>query len=183
MSRRRTRNKQPAPRGITRIDDLASNARGVGHVDGKAIFVAHALPGEHVVYRPTQRKRKYEQAELETLLSASAQRVTPRCTHFGTCGGCALQHLSADAQLVFKQEQLLAALARVGHVEPEQVLPALTAARWGYRRRARLSVKYVPKKGGALVGFHERSAPHVAVLEHCHVLVEQVGGICPSWHG
>ncbi len=174
MSRRKAR-KTPAPRGVVDVVDLASNARGVGHVDGKAVFVADALPGERVLYRPTRRKRAYDHADLETLFSASPARVTPQCAHFGVCGGCALQHLSADAQLAFKQEQLMAALSRVGHVTPEQALAPLTAARWHYRRRARLGVKYVPKKGGTLVGFRERGAPFIAVLNRCEVLVEPVG--------
>src|SRR5699024_9297311 len=88
---------------------------------------------------------------------------------------CALQHLDTDAQLTFKQAQLLAALSRVGQVEPEQLLAPLTAAAWGYRRRARLGVKHVPKKGGVLVGFRERGAPYIAVLQRCEVLVDQVG--------
>jgi len=172
LSRRR---RKPAPRGIATIDDLASNARGVGHVDGKAVFVADALPGEQVLYRPTRRKRNHDQARLETLLSASPDRVTPGCAHFGACGGCALQHLDAAAQLAFKQTQLLDALARLGHVAPEQVLAPLAAERWHYRRRARLGVKYVPKKGGTLVGFRERGAPFIALLRRCEVLVEPVG--------
>ena len=175
MSRRRGKNKAPAERGVTTIDDLASNARGVGHVDGKAVFVADTLPGEQVLYRPTRRKRGFDEAELATLFSASSDRVTPRCRHFGICGGCALQHAGADAQIHFKQGQLLAALARVGRVEPEQILAPLTAERWHYRRRARLGVKYVAKKGGTLVGFRERGAPFVALLQRCEVLVEHVG--------
>lgn len=160
---------------MVEIVDLASNTRGVGHVDGKAVFVADALPGERVLYRPTRRKRAYDHADLETLFSASPARVTPRCAHFGVCGGCALQHLNADAQLAFKQEQLMAVLSRVGHVVPEQALAPLTAQRWHYRRRARLGVKHVPKKGGTLVGFRERGAPFIAVLKRCEVLVESVG--------
>ncbi|HLQ86207.1 MAG TPA: 23S rRNA (uracil(1939)-C(5))-methyltransferase RlmD [Salinisphaeraceae bacterium] len=174
MTRRRSRRK-PAPRNLARIDDLASNAAGVAHVDGKAVFVADALPGEQVLYRPTRRKRNYDEARLETLFSASPERVTPGCAHFGVCGGCALQHLQAEAQLAFKQEQLLQALQRVGHVAPAELLAPLAAARWHYRRRARLGVKHVPKKGGTLVGFRERGAPYIAVLERCEVLVEQVG--------
>src|SRR5699024_10857822 len=167
--------KRPAARAVTTIDDLASNACGVGHVDGKAIFVADALPGEQVLYRPTRRKRGYELANLETLFSASPDRATPRCARSGVCGGCALHHLSTDAQLAFKQEQLLAALARVGHVSPQHPLAPLAGQRWCYRRRARLGVKYVYKKGTTLVGFRERNAPYIAVLERCEVLVEQVG--------
>lgn len=174
MSRKHKKRRQ-APRGIVEITDLASNARGVGHVDGKAVFVADTLPGEQALYRPTRRKRDFDEAALETLFSASADRVTPRCAHFGLCGGCALQHLEADGQLVFKQQQLVSALKRVGHVEPERVLEPLSAERWQYRRRARLGVKYVPKKGGTLVGFRERGAPFIALLERCEVLIAEVG--------
>lgn len=174
MSRGKRRRK-PAERGIIDIVDLASNARGVGHVDGKAVFVADTLPGERALYRPTKRKKDYEEASLETLFSASDKRVTPRCAHFGVCGGCALQHAGENAQLEFKQGQLMAALERVGKVTPDTVLAPLVDARWGYRRRARLGVKYVPKKGGTLVGFRERGAPFIALLERCEVLVPSVG--------
>ena len=174
MSRRQRRRK-PAERGVIEIQDLASNARGVGHVDGKAVFVADTLPGEQALYRPTKRKKNYEEASLETLFSASEKRVTPRCAHFGLCGGCALQHAGENAQLEFKQQQLLDALERVGKVSPDTVLEPLVDARWGYRRRARLGAKYVPKKGGTLVGFRERGAPFIALLQRCEVLVESVG--------
>jgi len=174
MSRKKNR-RRPAPSGIADITDLASNARGVGHVDGKAVFVADTLPGEQVLYRPTKSKKGYEEASLETLFSASPDRITPRCKHFGLCGGCALQHLDGDGQLLFKQRQLMAALKRVGHVEPQSVLEPLSAERWQYRRRARLGVKHVPKKGGTLVGFRERGAPFIAMLERCEVLVPAVG--------
>jgi len=174
MSRSRRRRK-PADRGIVDIVDLASNARGVGHVDGKAVFVADTLPGERALYRPTKRKKDYEEASLETLFSASDKRVTPRCAHFGVCGGCALQHAGENAQIEFKQGQLMAALERVGKVAPNRVLEPLVDERWGYRRRARLGVKYVPKKGGTLVGFRERGAPFIALLKRCEVLVPSVG--------
>lgn len=170
MSRR-----APADRGVVDIEDLASNARGVGHVDGKAVFVADTLPGERVLYRPTKSKRAFDEASLETLFSAAPSRTTPRCRHFGVCGGCALQHAEVDAQIEFKQSQLMAALTRVGKVEPETVLAPLVEAQWGYRRRARLGVKYVEKKGGTLVGFRERGAPFIALLQRCEVLVASVG--------
>lgn len=172
---RKNKKRRSLPRGIVDITDLASNARGVGHVEGKAVFVADTLPGEQALYKPTKSKRDFEEASLETLFSASPERVTPRCAHFGLCGGCALQHLDADGQLAFKQQQLLSALKRVGHVEPASVLAPLSAARWQYRRRARLGVKYVPKKGGTLVGFRERGAPFIALLKRCEVLVPEVG--------
>ncbi|MES1935928.1 23S rRNA (uracil(1939)-C(5))-methyltransferase RlmD [Salinisphaera hydrothermalis] len=174
MSRRRNRKKRPE-RGVVEITDLASNGRGVGHVDGKAIFVADTLPGEQALYQPVKVKRDYEQAEMTTLFSASPDRATPRCAHFGVCGGCILQHASPEAQVEFKQRQLLDALTRVGGVVPERVLEPLVGARWGYRRRARLGAKHVPKKGGTLVGFRERGAPFIAQLSRCEVLVPEVG--------
>ncbi|MGN8157147.1 23S rRNA (uracil(1939)-C(5))-methyltransferase RlmD [Salinisphaera sp. RV14] len=174
MSRRRKRGKAPE-HGVVEITDLASNGRGVGHVDGKAIFVADTLPGERALYKPVKVKRAYEQAEMATLFSASSQRATPRCVHFGVCGGCVLQHATPQAQVEFKQRQLIDALARVGGVTPERVLEPLTGEHWGYRRRARLGVKYVPKKGGTLVGFRERGAPFIAQLSRCEVLVPEVG--------
>ncbi|HET7314698.1 23S rRNA (uracil(1939)-C(5))-methyltransferase RlmD [Salinisphaera sp.] len=172
---RRLKRKKPPERGVVDITDLASNGRGVGHVQGKAIFVADTLPGEQALYRPVKVKRDYEQAEMATLFSASADRTTPRCAHFGICGGCVLQHASPAAQVEFKQRQLVQTLERVGGVAPERMLEPLTGARWGYRRRARLGVKHVPKKGGTLVGFRERGAPFIAQLSRCEVLVADVG--------
>lgn len=174
MSKRRQ--KKPYPRGITTINDLADSGRGVGRDDeGKAVFVRDTLPGEQVVYRPTRRKASYDEADLVTLLSAAPERTTPGCAHFGVCGGCAIQHATPDAQISYKQQQLLDALERVGNVQPDAVRAPITGPNWNYRRRARLGVKYVAKKGGTLVGFRERGAPFVAQLERCHVLTADVG--------
>ncbi|NNC22849.1 23S rRNA (uracil(1939)-C(5))-methyltransferase RlmD [Salinisphaera sp. USBA-960] len=173
---RRSRQKQPHPRGLTTIVDLADSGRGVGRDDdGKAVFVRDALPGEQVIYRPTRRKSGYDEAELATLLSATDERVTPGCKHFGVCGGCAVQHASPEAQRAYKQQQLVDALTRVGGVTPEAMREPITGPAWHYRRRARLGVKYVPKKGGTLVGFRERGAPFIAQLSRCHVLTADVG--------
>jgi len=152
------------------IVDLSHEAKGVARIDGKTVFVADALPGERVVLRRVGRHRNFDEAVLETLLRSSADRVTPPCPHYGTCGGCALQHLAPAAQLAFKQAQLLENLARLGGVEPGRVLEPLTGPIWGYRRRARLGIKYVARKGRVLVGFRERSAPFVADLHECRVL-------------
>ncbi len=157
------------------IVDLSHEARGVARIDGKTVFVADALPGERVVLRRILRHRTYDEAVTERVLQASPDRVAPRCPHFGTCGGCALQHLDPAAQLVFKQAQLLENLARVGDTRPATVLEPLRGPAWNYRRRARLGIKHVPRKGKVLVGFRERSAPYVADLRECHVLVEPVG--------
>jgi 23S rRNA (uracil1939-C5)-methyltransferase len=152
------------------IVDLSHEAKGVARIDGKTVFVADALPGERVVLRRVVRHRNFDEAVLETVLRPSADRVAPACPHFGTCGGCALQHLAPTAQLAFKQAQLLENLARLGGVEPARVIEPLTGPVWGYRRRARLGVKLVARKGRVLVGFRERAAPFVADLHECRVL-------------
>jgi 23S rRNA (uracil1939-C5)-methyltransferase len=157
------------------IVDLTHEAAGVARIDGKTVFVADALPGERVVLRRTHRQRKVDYAVTEQVLTPSPDRVVPRCPHFGVCGGCALQHLAPAAQLAFKQRQLIENLTRLGGVEPAQVLEPLTGPVWNYRRRARLGIKLVPRKGKVLVGFRERSSPYVADIQECHVLVEPVG--------
>jgi 23S rRNA (uracil1939-C5)-methyltransferase len=159
------------------IVDLTHEAAGVARIDGKTVFVADALPGERVVLRRTHRQRKLDYAVTEQVLRASPDRVTPQCPHFGLCGGCALQHLAPEAQLAFKQTQLIENLARLGSVQAERLLPPLRGPVWNYRRRARLGIKLVPRKGKVLVGFRERSSPYVADLHECHVLVEPVGAL------
>jgi 23S rRNA (uracil1939-C5)-methyltransferase len=157
------------------IVDLSHEARGVARIGGKTVFVADSLPGERVLLRRTVRHRNYDEAVTERVLQPSVHRVTARCPHFGLCGGCALQHLDAEAQLQFKQGQLLENLARLGDVKPGAVLEPLRGPIWNYRRRARLGIKSVPRKGKVLVGFRERSAPYVADLRECHVLAEPIG--------
>jgi 23S rRNA (uracil1939-C5)-methyltransferase len=159
------------------IVDLAHDGRGVARIDGKTVFVADALPGESIVLRRTVRHRNFDEAVLEQVLEASPLRVTPRCRHFGTCGGCSLQHLAPEAQLEFKQRQLLENLARIGQVAPGRILAPLAGPTWHYRRRARLGVKRVAKKGRVLVGFRERASPYVADLAECPVLEKPVDGL------
>jgi 23S rRNA (uracil1939-C5)-methyltransferase len=159
------------------IVDLSHEAKGVARVDGKAVFVADSLPGERVIMRRVGRHRRFDEAVLEQVLRPSPDRVPAECPHFGLCGGCALQHLAPMAQLGFKQAQLIENLARLGDVEPARVLEPLTGPVWAYRRRARLGVKLVPKKGRVLVGFRERSAPYVADLHECRVLVPPAGAL------
>jgi 23S rRNA (uracil1939-C5)-methyltransferase len=154
-----------------RIVDLSHEGHGVARLEGKAVFVADALPGERVQLRRVRRHRNFDEAVLESVLEASPDRVDAACPHYGTCGGCALQHLAPAAQLAFKQAQLLENLARLGGVEPARVLPPLTGPAWNYRRRARLGIKHVTRKGRVLVGFRERSAPYVADLHECRILV------------
>ncbi|MBK5970453.1 MULTISPECIES: 23S rRNA (uracil(1939)-C(5))-methyltransferase RlmD [Thiorhodovibrio] len=169
--------KKPLPQEPieAEIGDLSHDGRGVAHVDGKAVFVQGALAGERVRFRLTRRQRRHDEGEVVEVLSASPDRVTPRCAHFGLCGGCALQHLDPAAQIRMKQEVLAEALRRIGKVSPETWLPPLVAEHWGYRRKARLGVRYVAKKGRVLVGFRERRSSFVADLERCEVLHPAVG--------
>ena len=152
------------------ITDLSHEGRGVAHVDGKTVFIDDALPGEVVEWQRLKRNRNFDEGRLLRVIEPSPDRVEPRCAHFGVCGGCVLQHLSGERQLEFKQRQLTEALARIGKVTPDEILPPLQAAVWNYRRRARLAARWVPKKDRTVVGFRERSAPYIADLKRCEVL-------------
>jgi 23S rRNA (uracil1939-C5)-methyltransferase len=173
----RSRRRRPPPQGefTAEIGDLAQDGRGIARVDGKVVFVADALPGERVRYRLTRTGRDADEAQTVAVEQASPERVAPRCPHFGICGGCALQHLAPAAQLAFKQKQLLDALQRIGGVAPREIAAPVAGPVWGYRRRARLGVKRVPKKGGVLVGFRERETPLLAAIDRCVVLDARVG--------
>lgn len=155
---------------------LTHEGEGVVH-GGKTVFVAGALPGEHIRFRRTRRHRQHDDAQLLEVLEPAAARVVPRCTHFGICGGCALQHLAPQEQLAAKDAQLRDVLTRVAHVTPHRWLAPLTGPPWGYRRRARLGAKFVRKKGTVVVGFRERAAPYVAQLAHCEVLAPPAGAL------
>src|ERR1700678_1393430 len=161
--------------GIQEADilDLADDGRGISPRAGKAVFVDGALPGERVRLRIIKRRRQFDEAGLVEVLSASPDRVAPACAHFGIRGGCSLQHLSAGAQIAAKERQLLDNLERIGRVRPEQVLPPLRGPQWAYRRRARLGVKYVHKKGRVLAGFREREKPYVADIRRCEILLDR----------
>jgi 23S rRNA (uracil1939-C5)-methyltransferase len=154
---------------IATVASLTHDAQGVVR-EGKTAFVAGALPGERIRFRRTRRHRQHDEAQLLEVLEPAASRVVPRCAHFGVCGGCALQHLSAEAQLEAKQTELRDNLERVGKVLPREWLAPLRGPVWNYRRRARLGCKFVTKKGRVVVGFRERLAPYVAELQRCEVL-------------
>lgn len=145
--------------------------------DGKTVFVPGALPGENIKFRRTRTHRQHDEAELVEVLTAAPERVVPRCPHFGVCGGCALQHLSPEAQLEARQTELQDNLERLGKVTPRTWLPPLRGPVWGYRRRARLGAKFVTKKGKVVVGFRERLAPFIADVQHCDVLTPPVGDL------
>lgn len=162
------------------VESLDHEGRGVTHVDGKTIFIEGALPGERVVFKPFKVKPNYEVADVERIISASAQRVTPRCPHFGVCGGCSMQHLAPAAQVAAKQRVLENALWHIGRVRPDVLYPAILGPAWGYRYRARLSVRNVASKGGVLIGFHERRSSYVAPMTSCPVLPIHVADLIPT---
>ena len=160
---------------VATIESLDYEGRGVAHVDGKAIFVEGALPREIVIYQPSRKKKNFETATLISIKREAAERVTARCKYYEICGGCALQHAHYTLQVAAKQRVLEDNLARIGKVTPETILPPIYAAQWQYRHRARLSVNYVAKKGGVLVGFRERKSSYVADMHSCEVLAGGVG--------
>jgi 23S rRNA (uracil1939-C5)-methyltransferase len=159
----------------TVVASLDQDARGVARIDGKVTFIDGALPGERVRVALRRRKRRFDLARTVTVLEASADRVAARCPHFGVCGGCSLQHLDGAAQIEHKQRDLLDKLLHIARVRPLAVAPPLRGPQWGYRRKARLGCRYVPGKGGVLVGFRERRANLVADIGECHVLPPRVG--------
>nr|WP_315472827.1 23S rRNA (uracil(1939)-C(5))-methyltransferase RlmD [uncultured Undibacterium sp.] len=158
------------------IRSLDMDARGVGHLEnedgspGKVVFVEGALPGEVVGFNTYRKKPSWEAATMGALVKESSQRVTPKCPHFGVCGGCSMQHLDANAQVAMKQRLLEDNLAHIGKVKSEMVMRPIYGPTWGYRYRARLSVRNVHKKGIVLVGFHERKSRYVANMETCEIL-------------
>ncbi len=159
----------------TDIFDLSHDGRGVARVEGKTVFVAGALPGERVRARRTQRHRHFDEAKVEEILVRSPDRIEPRCPHFGLCGGCSLQHLPAAKQIEAKQRVLAENFERIGKVSPHRWLEPLSGEAWGYRRKGRLSVKWVAKKDKALVGFREDNPRFVADLAECHTVLPEVG--------
>ncbi|MDE2148413.1 MAG: 23S rRNA (uracil(1939)-C(5))-methyltransferase RlmD [Gammaproteobacteria bacterium] len=172
--------KQPGIEALAEVVALTDDGRGLGRwLDGKhagkVVMLDDALPGERVLARLRRRKRRTDEATVLQLETRAADRVAPRCRHFGVCGGCALQHLAPAAQVAYKQRWVLDALQRIGGVQPQQMAPPLTGPVWSYRRRARLGVKLVLRKGGVIVGFRQRHSPLLAQLSRCEVLDARVG--------
>jgi 23S rRNA (uracil1939-C5)-methyltransferase len=182
MSKKRQR--LPAEPVEAEIELLTHDGRGLTHIDGKAVFVHGALSGERVLFRYTRVQRRYDEAVVAEVLDASPLRVEPRCASFGVCGGCSLQHMDSTGQIEAKQAILADVLCRIGKLEPERWpvrwLEPLVAEHWGYRRKARLGVRWVAKKGRVLVGFRERGSAFIADIDRCHVLHSSVGERLPE---
>ena len=167
------------PSGI--IESLDHDARGITRLDGKTIFVEGALPGEMVEFVSHRRKPSFEVASTTRILKASPQRVSPRCPHFGVCGGCSMQHLDSAAQVAAKQRVLESNLWHLGRLKPDELYAPIYGEPWGYRFRARLSAHYIEKKGTSaanmLIGFHERKSSHVAEISECANLPPHVSAL------
>jgi 23S rRNA (uracil1939-C5)-methyltransferase len=175
MSRRHALKLSPPQ--LLDVVDLSHEAQGIARLDGRAVFIDGALPGETVEVQLLQKRKGVQEARLVQVIKPSPDRVEPRCQHYSMCGGCAEQHLSSDKQLALKQTQLLETLARIGKVEVPMVLPALQADVWNYRRRARLGARWVAQKGRTLVGFRERSDSKLADIRRCEVLREPLSSL------
>ena len=157
------------------IESLAHDGRGVAHVDGKVVFIDEVLPGEDVEFVYTDIRKDYAEGKVVTLLSRAADRVDALCPHYGVCGGCSFQHVAAAAQIRIKQDLLAEQFKRIGKVDMPELLPPLIGPHWGYRRKARMGVKYVAKKNRVLVGFRERRHPYLAEIDSCIVMHPIVG--------
>lgn len=168
---------------IIEIKSLDMDGRGVGHLQnedgtqGKVIFVEGALPGERVSFQAYRKKPKWEAGVMTTLHSESSLRVKPKCEYFGTCGGCAMQHLEPSAQVAMKQRVLEDNLWHLGKTKAEVMLRPIYGPTWGYRYRARISVRHVAKKGGVLVGFHEKRSSFIADMKTCEILPPNVSAM------
>ena len=162
---------------VLQVDALDLEARGIARREGKVVFIEGALPTERVSVHTFRRKPSYEIARVEQIHRTAALRVTPRCPHFGVCGGCLMQHLEPSAQVAIKQRALEDGLSHLANVKPARMLAPLHGPYWGYRYRARLAVRWVAKKGTVLVGFHERKSSFVADIRTCHVLPPHVAAL------
>ena len=157
MVKRRHRRQLPAP-CVVRIESMSHEGRGIAHIDGKTVFVFGAIEGEEVRIQIRKTNRNYDEAVTLDVIQPSELRIEPKCEAYGVFGGCSLQHMDNDEQVAFKQQSLLEMMRHAG-IEIDKVMPPLRSHPWGYRRKARLGVKFVRKKDRVLVGFRERNTP------------------------
>lgn len=162
------------------IESVDLEAQGLARHEGKVVFVENALLGEVVDAEVTRNKPSYAKARAIAWQRQSAQRVVPRCPHFGVCGGCSMQHIDPAAQLAIKQRALEDSFWHIGRLKPAQIIAPLDGPAWGYRTRARLTARWVDKKGGMLLGFHERRSSYVAVMDSCQILHPRVAEMLPA---
>jgi 23S rRNA (uracil1939-C5)-methyltransferase len=173
MANRKSRNRLPEPTNVV-IESMSHEGRGIAHINGKTVFVFGALIGEEVKIQVRKSNKKYDEAITLEVIQAVESRIDPKCAAFKVCGGCSLQHMSSDDQVAFKLQSLIDTMQHAG-ITIGSVMPALRSHPWGYRKKARLGVKFVRKKERLLVGFRERSAPFLADMAQCEVLIPEVG--------
>ncbi|SEM70936.1 23S rRNA (uracil(1939)-C(5))-methyltransferase RlmD [Nitrosomonas marina] len=162
------------------VESLDQEGRGVARQNGKVIFIEGALTGETVTYQTFKRRQSYEMAQVDQIGHESPMRVKPRCRNYGVCGGCSMQHMDAVTQVAVKQRILEDTLAHIGKVKPDVILPPVYGSSWGYRQRARISVRYVQRKDRTLIGFHERHSSFVTDMQHCEILTPRVASLLPD---
>ena len=175
--------RAPAEPPQADVLSLDSEGRGVARIAGKVVFIDGALPGERVEVQIWRRQPRFDRANSMRVLRESCLRVQPRCPHYERCGGCSLQHLESRAQVAAKQRILEDNLLRIGKLEARMLLSPVHGAAWGYRCRARMSIRVVPRKGGALVGFHERRTHLVVDMDSCDVLPPQASALIAPLRG
>jgi len=158
-----------------RITALSHDGRGIGHIDGKTIFVSGGLVDEELICKITKKHRRYLEADTIEVLTPAVTRVIPPCAHFSICGGCSMQHINPQEQIALKQKTLIEQLKHFGNVTPETILPPIFGETLGYRRKARLGVRFVIKKDKMLVGFREKFSNYLADIETCAVLDPRAG--------
>lgn len=157
------------------IESLSHEGRGITHINGKTVFVDETLPDERVVIQVTRQHSRFCEAKVVEILEPSPRRIAPKCDAYSICGGCCLQHTDSTFQVEHKQRVLLELFRHNGGVTPVELLPPLTGKIWGYRRKARLGVKYVEKKQKVLIGFREKRSSFIADIQKCEVLHPKVG--------
>ncbi|MDH5634007.1 MAG: 23S rRNA (uracil(1939)-C(5))-methyltransferase RlmD [Gammaproteobacteria bacterium] len=190
MARRRSRVRRPAEPVEVSITELEHDGRGVGRIqgndnetnNGKVVFVDGALPGETVIAQPVHDRSKFSSAVTIEVLAAAPERIQPACEYFELCGGCSLQHMAHDAQISAKQKLLASQFEQLGFCQPETWLEPVTGPQWHYRRKARLGARFVPKKGGMLIGFREKRSSYLTGLQKCLVLDQRFSGALPKMH-
>lgn len=165
-------NQEPV---TTTIETLSHDGRGITHLNGKTVFVAGGLPGETLQFEYLRQRNSFDEARAVNIIAAGPGRVEPKCAHFGVCGGCSLQHIDLSLQLQSKQQAFKELLWKQARIEPKQWLEPITGPGWGYRRKARLGVKYVAKKNRVLIGFREKQARLITDSQQCEVLAPAIG--------
>lgn len=175
MSRRRKR--LPQEPVTASVERLTHDGRGIAIIDGKTTFIDGALPGETVSFQYTRKRGQLDEGQLVEVITPSPERQAAACPHFGVCGGCSQQHIPSETQLALKQTMLLEQFKHFGGITPAEILPPLTGPEYGYRHKARLGVRYVEKKGLALVGFCEKNGRYVADMHSCQVLAAPMGAL------